>query len=210
MRVLDGPKEQIKKIRQNAEVLRISQEARERFGDWLEILRKHDFKTYCHSLRTGLTGLEVARFLRLDPKPLFYAGLFHDFGKIKVNSEVLRKTRGFSEEDYKEIKKHPLVGYFILKKVFPFSAEILLRHHRFQEIPYPENLPDNQYTPKERVLIEQYARLLALVDFYDALASRENKRFGEITDREKLQEVLIEHNPDMEVLIKELFLQGIF
>jgi len=199
-----------RRIKQNLEILTIFREAYQRLGGYLEVLKKHDFETYLHNLRVSLIGTKAALFLSLDPKPILYAGLAHDLGKIGVNPELLRKTGEFTKEDRGEIKKHPLMGYLMLKERFPFSAEILLRHHRFQEDPYPDYLPDNQYSLDEIALIEEYARLLALADFCDALASRKNQRFGEIKNRKELQRVMIEHNPDQELLIKELFLQGVF
>ena len=218
MRIVDQLEERAGKLgrrkakafRENIESLIVYQEAHEKIGDWLEILRKHDCETYYHCVRTSLVCVEVARFLGLDPKPLVYAGLLHDIGKIEVSPEILRKTKGFTEEDYEEVKKHPLVGYLILKEAFPFSAEILLRHHRFQGDSYPEDLPDSQYEPEEISLIEKYAKLLARVDSYDASLNRENKEFSSAKSREDLQRVMVEISPDMEDLIRDSFLRKIF
>lgn len=200
----------VKALRENIESLIICQEVRKKIGDWLELLRKHDHETYCHCFRTSFICMEVARLLGLDPKPLVYAGLLHDIGKVKVNPEILRKTKGFTEEDYGEVKEHPLVGYLILKEAFPFSAEILLRHHKFQEDSYPENLPDNQYAPEEISLIEKYARLLARVDSCDASFNRKNQKFSNAKSREDLQNLMIELSPDKEELIKDWFSRKIF
>lgn len=199
-----------RRIKQNFKLLVICQEAHQRLGDYLEILRKHDFETYYHSLQVGFIGAKAALFLSLDPKPIFYAGLARDLGKIGVSLELLRKTKGFAEEDHEETKKYPVVGYSILKEGFPFSAEILLRCRRFQKDSYPDCLPDNRYALEEIALIEEYARLLALADSYENLTSKENERLGGIKDKEKVQAIMIERNPDQELLIRGLFLQGIF
>ena len=192
--------------------LDLTNEIRDNLYSYIEMLGAHDPATCEHCLRVSVRGVRVAKFLNLDPKPMFYAGLLHDFGKVKVNSEVLNKIKGFSEEDFKEVRKHPLVGYFILRKVFPFSAEVLLRHHRFQENAYPKRLPKSSCCLREQQLIERYARLLALVDFYDALITRPNEFLpqGMPSSRDSTKTYMIQHNPDQKELINQLFLLEIF
>jgi response regulator RpfG family c-di-GMP phosphodiesterase len=174
----------------------------------LGILKNHDSATYFHCVRVALKGIEAANLLGLDPKPLFYAGLLHDFGKVAIGGNVLRKKVGFSESDFDEVKKHSRVGYILLKKMYPFSAEILLRHHRSSARPYPEELPAMSY---DAGLIKRYARLLALIDFHDALMNRRNEKFDiDRKDKKAVRALLIEQNKSQEDAINALFENNIF
>lgn len=174
----------------------------------LDEIKRHDKNTFLHSIRVGLLGVKISIFLELDQKPLFYAGLFHDYGKTSVDEEILRKTDGFSESDFKKVQKHAWVGYFALRKIYPFSADILLRHHHYSQNPYPENVPKTKY---DEALIEKYAKILALIDFYDSLISRNNERFNiDINDKHSVKELLIEYHKEQEWLINDLFEKEIF
>ncbi len=175
---------------------------------FLDSIRGHDLETYFHCIRVGLKGAEASHAFNLNPKPLFYAGLLHDIGKISVEGEILRKVKGFSEEDFKKIKKHPWAGYFLLRKAYPFSAEILLRHHRYGQNPYPAKLPRTRYNRK---LMEKYAQLPSLVDFHDALTSRNNEKFNiNVNDKESVKKILVENHKEQEGLINKIFDNGIF
>lgn len=173
----------------------------------LDILKVHDVATYRHCLRVGLKGVEVAVFLDIDPRPLFYAGLLHDFGKLGVKTKTLRKVN-FSESDYAEVRQHSMLGYIVLRALYPFSADILVRHHSSQALPYPNVLPKTRF---DEELIAKYARLLALIDFHDALTTRKNKKFNiDRRDRKRVEELMIGQNESQAALIEDLFEAGIF
>ncbi len=140
----------------------------------LDEIKKHDTETHLHSLRVCFKGVEIAYFLGLDPKPLFYAGLLHDYGKTKIDGEILRKDSGFSEADFTKVKKHSRAAYDSLTKLFSFSADIVIRHHYYGVNSYPDRIPKSRFN-EER--IERYSRILALADFHDALIFRKNEKF---------------------------------
>ncbi|MFH1638503.1 MAG: HD domain-containing protein [Candidatus Woesearchaeota archaeon] len=181
----------------------------------LGIIKNKDPETaYPHSLRVGLMGYKVAKFMHLDMEVLFYAGLLHDIGKFGVSSEILKKTEGFNDEDMKEMEIHPLLSYNIVKDIDPFIAEIILRHHRFQgKKSYPKNLP----RPKLAVefgsedMVEFYAGILAFLDQYDA-SKRENDKHGEDKKpltREEVINGFIKENKGMRRLVTEIYRKGI-
>jgi len=180
----------------------------------LIILRNKDIPTYEHSIRVGIISAEIARHMHLDPKVMFYAGVLHDIGKFLVPPEVLKKTEGFNEEDMKKIKKHPEYTYQVLRGIHEFSAEIALRHHRYQEKGYPKKLPKSNipFSPNTKLMIDFFARILSLADFYDAISSRVNDKFGEkrkLTP-EEVKSIILMKNPDQKYLINDLYADGIF
>lgn len=194
-----------KALKKKIAELRIPEEQAHCLLALLDVLKKHDSATYSHCLRVGLMGVEVAEFLNLNPKPLFYAGLLHDFGKIGVNPRILRKKTSFSQADRAAVRKHTITGYLFLRKLYPFSADILVRHHPLEEVPK---------TVFDEELIERYAGLLSLVDFFDALTTRNdsnNKEFGiDIKDEKQVRAIIIQYRREQEGLINALFERRIF
>jgi len=144
-----------------------------------------------------------------------FGGTLHDIGKLDVDSMTLKKTKGFDEEDMKKMRDHPLSTYKRLRKSrHDFSAELGLRHHRFQERAYPETLPEttHSYSNSTKAMIDFYARILALVDFYDAASTRRNEKFFKRKGLEtnEVKALLLVNNRDLEHTINDLYNAGIF
>lgn len=94
------------------------------------------------------------------------AGSIHDIGKISIPSEILSMPTQLTETEFELIKKHPKVGYEILKNIdFPWPvAEIVLQHHeRLDGSGYPNGLKNGQ------ILME--ARVLGVADVVEAMSS---------------------------------------
>jgi len=94
------------------------------------------------------------------------SGAIHDIGKISVPSEILSKPTKLSDLEFSLIKKHPSVGYDILKDIeFPWPiALITLQHHeRINGSGYPKGISGNE------ILLE--AKILAVADVVEAIAS---------------------------------------
>ena len=176
---------------------------------YLKLLKNKDKETYCHSIRVGLKGVEVAGHFGIDPKILLYSGLLHDIGKALTKSETLKKTRGFSTKDRAEMAKHPMDGYKLLVGVHDFTAEIVLRHHQYSDGAYPKKLPKSKlsFTKGSGVMIDFYSRLLSLVDFYDAISSRDNDRFDSNNTK---KDIFVGSNRDCATIINKLYASSIF
>lgn len=179
---------------------------------YLEILRLKHQPTYEHSIRVGVLCFRAARVLGLNSRALFWGGMLHDIGKVLIDSRVLQKTSNFSLKDYAAVRPHPMLGYRLLEGVHPYTAELVVRHHRFQPCPYPKRLPKSTIVWPKRVVatIEKQARLLALVDFYDALTRRRNAKFvGGTKTEEELRQIFYGSNPDMSAQIDWLVKSGV-
>ena len=96
------------------------------------------------------------------------AGLLHDIGTLGVPEEVLANPGKLSDEEFEQMKKHPVYGSKILADVeFPGPvAEIVLQHHeRLDGSGYPRGLIGDK--------ILTGARILAVADVADSMmASR--------------------------------------
>jgi putative nucleotidyltransferase with HDIG domain len=176
-------------------------------------LKIKDEATYEHSIRVGLLTRAIASFMHLDQKVMLYPGLLHDVGKVETRTETLKKTEGWTPADAKEIKRHVLDGYRLVRGHFNFTAEIIKWHQFFQKNAYPKKIPEplHKYSEGTKTMLRFYGRLLALADQFDAVHRINNKFGGAHTlNGEEMKENLLEENPDQTHLIRELYNNGIF
>jgi HD-GYP domain-containing protein (c-di-GMP phosphodiesterase class II) len=127
-----------------------------------------------HSRRMVEYALMGARELGLGRKQLQsieYAALFHDIGKLSIPDHVLNKTGKLTDREWALIKRHPVIGYKILKDI-PFLKEaallVLYHHERYDGGGYPEG--------KHGTEIPLGARLLAVVDAFDNMTTSHSYR----------------------------------
>ncbi|MBC8059475.1 MAG: diguanylate cyclase [Clostridiaceae bacterium] len=112
-------------------------------------------------------------------------GLLHDIGKIGIDENILNKTSELTEEEYKEIHRHPEIGYRLLKTVSNMSDKanyILYHHERWDGKGYPKGLKGDK--------IPFVSRIIAIADAYDEMTSG-NNYLGALSKKvaiEKLQE----------------------
>ena len=139
-------------------------------------LRTFDDETYRHSLNVAMINSVFAGWLGMseyERKQLTLCGLLHDVGKLLISKDILRKPGRLTEEEYEQIKKHPLLGYEKMKdKKLPESVKrvILLHHERADGSGYPYG-----FRLKE---IDPYAAITAIADVYDAMTSNRVYRHG--------------------------------
>ncbi len=203
-----------RRLQERFNELGVNKENQDSVYSLLNPLKKKDIATYNHSIRVGLLGSQIARHMHLDEKALLFPGCLHDIGKEMVDPDLLKKTEGFDKKDMQKMKKHPEYSYMILKGIHDFSAEVALRHHIWQEKGYPGRFPKygRTYSTNTRLMINFFARLLSLADFYDSASSRINDKFGEKRklSPEEVKNMILVSNPDQKGLIEDLYVNGIF
>ncbi len=128
-----------------------------------------DQTTHDHLQRVRVYAIEVAKELKMDREgmeALQAAALLHDIGKLAIPEHIVSKPGRLTPEEFEKMKIHPLVGAEILERVrFPYPVVPIVRahHEKFDGSGYPMGLKGTQ--------IPIGARILAAVDFLDALAS---------------------------------------
>lgn len=133
-----------------------------------------DTYTNGHSTRVAEYAREIARrtgFSEKQQDDIYMMGLLHDVGKIGIPEAIINKPSRLTDEEYAEIKTHPLVGASILRNIteFPQLAVGARWHHeRYDGKGYPDGLAG------EDIPLE--ARIIAIADAYDAMSSRRSYR----------------------------------
>jgi putative two-component system response regulator len=100
---------------------------------------------------------------------LFWAASLHDIGKLYVPDTVLMKPGALSHDEWRIMREHPVAGASILEgsnsPLLQAARLIALYHHeRMDGDGYPFGL--------QAEAIPRYARIVAIVDCYDALRSK--------------------------------------
>lgn len=179
---------------------------------FLETLRRKDVPTHEHSIRVGLLTRAMGQFMHLNERALLFAGLLHDVGKSLTAPETLQRTEGWTERDAAEIERHVMDGFRLLRGRFDFTADVVVRHHQFQQRRYPARPPGNLHTygPGTCATIPFFARLVSLADTFDA-NHRVNDKFGDDTfTGETIRERMLTANADQEALVTALYDAGVF
>ena len=94
-------------------------------------------------------------------------GLLHDVGKIGIPDAVLNKHGKLTDDEFAQIKSHPLVGARILKKIREMpklSIGALWHHEHYDGTGYPNGLVGED--------IPEEARIIAVANAYDSMTNR--------------------------------------
>jgi diguanylate cyclase (GGDEF)-like protein/putative nucleotidyltransferase with HDIG domain len=128
-----------------------------------------DRSTTCHIRRVHVYAAGLARAAGLseaEVQGVRTAALLHDIGKLAVPDHILAKPGALTPEEFQKVRIHPLVGAEIMSRVpfpYPVAPFILSHHERWDGSGYPHGLRADE--------IPIGARILAVVDYFDALRS---------------------------------------
>jgi len=134
------------------------------------IIDAKDAYTGNHSNRVMRNAIRLAEKLRLTNRQkeiLRYASLLHDIGKISIDTSILTKPGPLTDEEWKQIVKHPVVGSTIIKKIGfldDLIPVVMYHHERYEGGGYPDSDMKGKEIPLE-------ARILAVVDAYEAMTA---------------------------------------
>lgn len=123
---------------------------------------------YFHSLNVSVVAMMIAKAKMLNAeqiKEVAFASLFHDMGKVKVPTAILRKPTPLSEPEKNYLKLHTKYGLEIAANMasFPESARtVIAQHHELNDgSGYPEGLKEDQ--------IDELTQIVAVANAYDNL-----------------------------------------
>lgn len=151
---------------------RLEQEARfmlSSIESLCQALEARDPYTRGHSEDVVTITLEIGVMLGLSPanlERLSIGAKLHDIGKIGVPDSILLKPGPLDEDEWRAMKRHPVIGAEILKPI-PSLADvipIMLHHHEsYDGTGYPHGLAGEN--------IPFWARITMVADVFHALVS---------------------------------------
>lgn len=129
---------------------------------------KEQESMYFHVLNVSILGMMLAKNLKYSVDEVKWVGLgamFHDIGKLKIPSQILRKTTALTTPEQNFIKLHPKLGLELLglTQQFPTEAKAIVeQHHEYLDgTGYPSGLKADA--------INKLARIVAVVNEFDNL-----------------------------------------
>lgn len=138
-------------------------------------MEARDPYTKGHSTRVGKMAKSFASYLGFSKKEqeqLRKAGILHDIGKISLSTSLLCK-KDLTEGEIEAIKRHTLVGEEICKPLVSMREilPVIRNHHeRWDGKGFPDGLKGDK--------IPINARILSIIDSFDAMVSRRPYREG--------------------------------
>ncbi|MEW9701047.1 HD domain-containing phosphohydrolase [Paenibacillus sp. SI8] len=154
------------------------------FSTLAAALDARDAYTAGHSQRVAKYSLMIGRAAGLNEQELDLlnkTALLHDIGKIGVRDAVLLKEGRLTEEEFEQIKLHPVLGETILKQIEPPEAMAPLlpgvrsHHERYDGKGYPDGLQGQE--------IPVFGRIIAVADAFDAMTSDRPYRQGMVIEK---------------------------
>ena len=133
------------------------------------ILEYKDQFTLGHSQSVADYAAKIAQRMGIDPKTVDMfkkVTLLHDIGKLGVRDNVLLKPDKLNEEEWENIKAHPVLGEQILKPILndPDMLAVIRSHHERQDGKgYPDALSRDQ--------IPLLVAIVTVADSYDAMTA---------------------------------------
>ena len=133
-----------------------------------------DRYTHGHSSRVAAYSQMIARRAGKSPEEcedIYFSALLHDVGKIGIPDSIINKDGKLTEEEFAQIKQHPLYGSRILSRIhLSPTLQIGARNHheRYDGKGYPDGLKGEE--------IPEPARIIGVADAYDAMTSKRSYR----------------------------------
>lgn len=147
----------------------VAHPAREMLDVLWRILAARDFETADHAVRVQRLCAAVAREVDLDEEltdAVCAAAPVHDIGKLAIPDCLLHRPGPLTHEEYEIVQQHAAMGAEILSGIeggAPLASIVRHHHENWDGTGYPDRL--------RRDAIPIGARILAVVDCYDALTS---------------------------------------
>jgi HD-GYP domain-containing protein (c-di-GMP phosphodiesterase class II) len=173
----------------------------------LTTLRDYDEYTFTHSVNVCIFAVALGKKLGFSKLQLYDLGmtaLLHDVGKARVPVEILNKSSGLDEHEWRVVQAHPWLGALTLFGLrgydeIPYrSILVAYEHHMKKDLTgYPRNV-------RPRAL-GMFSRIVAVADGFDAATTRRSYQTVPIEPDQVLREMW--ENPKRgydQILVKAL------
>ena len=153
---------------------------------FVRAIEARDPYTEQHSNRVTHIAIALCRAMggsQEEQDILNVAGQLHDIGKIGIRDDILLKPGRLTDEEFRIIKEHPVIGAKIVERLGLWDREkhiIKCHHERYDGNGYPDGLAGEA--------IPMLARILSVADVYDAIAS--DRAYRTRMEEEKILQIM--------------------
>lgn len=180
----------------------------------LTTIRDYDEYTFTHSVNVCIFAVAIGKRLGLNKLQLYdlgMAALFHDIGKQRVPQEVLNKSGGLTDDEWRLIAAHPWLGVLALfqlrgQQEFPYRAMVVaMEHHMKVDLTgYPRPI-----RPRK---MSMFSKIVAVADGFDAATSRRSYQTTPMNPALVMQEMRDNPRRGMDPVLVKAFvnLTGIY
>ena len=134
------------------------------------MMPSEDDLTYAHCFGSGLIAGVFCTWLGYDEaltRKAVLCSFLYDIGKLKLPNSLIWKPGKLTPLEFEQMKMHTVMGFQLLQNIDDLDDTVLratlMHHERYDGSGYPSKLHDTQ--------IDEMARLMAIIDTYDALTS---------------------------------------
>lgn len=134
-----------------------------------ETIRVKDPDLRTHSETVSDYVVTVSRRLGMSQdqrERLRFGSLLHDVGKIAISEQILLKPGALNEDEWRQIRLHPVIGARLLRQVpsvAPLADAVLHHHERWDGSGYPDGMAG--------VAIPLGSRIIAVADAFSAMTA---------------------------------------
>lgn len=180
----------------------------------LTAIRDYDEYTFTHSVNVCIFSVSIGKRLGLSKLQLYdlgMAALFHDIGKSRVPAEVLNKSGGLTDEEWRLIASHPWMGVLCLFQLrgtqdLHYRAMLVAHEHhmKIDLTGYPRALRSRQ--------MSMYSKIVAIADGFDAATSRRTYQTTPLNPADVMKEMRDNARRGMDPVLVKAFvnLTGIY
>ncbi len=173
----------------------------------LTTIRDYDEYTFTHSVNVCIFSVALGKKLGLSRLQLYDLGmtaLLHDVGKARIPIEILNKTTGLDEQEWRVMQGHPWLGALTLFSLrtydeIPYRAILVAHEHHMKTdlSGYPRCV-----RPRKLGI---FSRIVSVADGFDAATTRRSYQTVPLEPDQVLREMW--ENPRRgydQVLVKAL------
>ena len=177
-------------------------------------LRDYDEYTFTHCVNVCIFSVVIGQKLGLSKVQLYELGLgalFHDIGKQRIDPDLVNKTSGLTDDEWRQMQQHTTEGLLSLFSMrglteVPYRAMLqAYEHHMKRDLTgYPKNK-----RPRNPTL---FSRIVATADGFDAATSKRSYQSQPWPPDEVLREMRENPNRGYDPLLVKAFINvtGVF
>jgi HD-GYP domain-containing protein (c-di-GMP phosphodiesterase class II) len=174
----------------------------------LTAIKNFDEYTFAHSVNVCILSVSLGARLGLSKgklSELGFAALFHDIGKVRLPLGILNKPGELDEEEWKEVRKHPVFGVKTLlskRSIDRFSTRAMIvsfEHHLKMDL--------SGYPPLSfKKEINLCSRIVTIADVYDSMTSGRVYTKTPLTPDEALRRMLQQEGRSFDPVLLKVFI----